>query len=125
MLATYFGGLALILAAIGINGQMAYLVALQRKEIGVRIALGASARRIVAWIVGSGLGIGLAGAAIGLVLAVPAVGALRSLLVDTSPYDVTAFTLAPLLLLAAIAAACLVPALRASTVDPMVELRKD
>lgn len=125
MLAAFFGGLALLLAVIGIHGQMSYTLAMQRKEIGVRIALGANARRIIGLVVGRGATIGLAGAALGVFAALPLVGVLRSLLVEVSPYDPLAFAAAPALLLAAILAACLMPALRATTVDPMVELRRD
>lgn len=125
MLAACFGAFTLALAAIGIHGQMAYTVSLQRKEIGVRMALGAGGGRIVAWIVGSGLAIGAAGGLLGLLAAVPLAGVLRGLLVGTSPYDPLAFAGAPLVLLAAIAAACLVPAFRAAAVNPIDELRRD
>src|SRR5262249_14512600 len=72
ILAGAFGGLALLLAGIGLHGVLAYAVAARRREIGIRVALGAEPRRVVVGVARDGLGITVAGAAVGLVVALMA-----------------------------------------------------
>lgn len=118
-----FGPLALLLAAVGIYGVMSYSVALQIKEIGVRMALGASRGGILRMIVGSGLRLASMGIAIGIAGALAATHWLAGMLFGLSPMDpVTYFAVTAMLLLVA-SVACWVPAWRASRTDPMVALR--
>jgi predicted permease len=117
--------IALTLASVGLYAVMAYSVSRRTREIGVRIAVGAQRRQMV-WLVlnrglvqvGIGLVLGLAGAAaLG--------GVLGSLLVDIQPYDPATLTAIAVLLSAISVAACLVPARRASRIDPVVALRSE
>jgi ABC-type antimicrobial peptide transport system permease subunit len=114
-LATGLGLLALLLAAIGIYGVMAYAVAERTREIGIRMALGASRRDTLRLILGQGLWLVALGAAFSL--------SLRSFLFGLSPFDPIAYAIVALLLMAVAVVACLVPARRAMKVDPMVALR--
>jgi predicted permease len=124
-LASVFGGLALLLAAIGIYGVIAYLVARRTREIGIRLALGA-ARRSVVWLVvrdavmlvGLGAGAGLA-AALGLAQAV------RSLLYGISPFDPTTAAAGVIVLVIVATLAVLVPARRALAIEPSQALREE
>ncbi len=125
MLATFFGGLALLLAAIGLYGLMSYAVAQRRREIGIRIALGADARRVVRTVVGEGLRVTLGGVAVGCAAALVAVRLVKSLLFGVSVYDPLTLVAAPALLVAIAIVACLVPALRAARVDPVIALRAE
>ncbi|MEM7583588.1 MAG: ABC transporter permease [Acidobacteriota bacterium] len=120
-----FGGLALLLAAVGVFGVISYTVAQQVREIGVRIALGADAKRIVRWVLGRGFrpvawGIvaGLAGAALSNRLLASLVFGVPTL--DPATYLLVAGGLAVVAL-----AACLLPALRASRVEPVAILRDE
>ena len=120
-----FAGLALLLAAIGVYGVMAYAVAQRTHEIGVRIALGAASRDIVRTIVGSGMRLVGLGLAAGLVAAVLLTRLLSSLLFEVSPLDPLTFTGIPLLLAAVALLASYLPARRAMRVDPVVALREE
>lgn len=120
-----FGGLAVFLAVIGIYGVRAYLVSKRTREIGIRIALGATGREILwlavregAWLVGIGLGIGL-------VLSLGVGMALSSALYEVSPFDPWVFSIAPVLLAASALLACYFPARRAARLTPTVALRAD
>jgi ABC-type antimicrobial peptide transport system permease subunit len=124
-LSSIFGLLALVLACIGLYGVMAYDVARRTREIGIRMALGASARQILRlalsetlWLVGIGTVIGL-----GATWAVTRWVA--SLLFGLQPHDPLTIGLVVLVLLAVAAVAGYLPARRASRVDPMVALRHD
>jgi putative ABC transport system permease protein len=116
---------ALVLAALGIYGVMSYAVAERRQEMGLRLALGASPRDLYRTVLSRGLTLTAVGLGIGLALAIGAARLLRALLYDTSPFDPVAFasTAGVLLLIAFIA--CVVPARRASTADPLVALRSE
>jgi putative ABC transport system permease protein len=120
-----FGVLALLLSAIGTYGLISYTVAQQRKEIGVRMALGAQGKTIVGEVLKRGLRL----AGIGVVLGVAGSMALTRLLTNqlagVTATDPTTFAMSIGLLLAAAALACLVPARRASRVDPMETLRAE
>jgi putative ABC transport system permease protein len=124
-LSGYFAALALILVSAGIYGLLSYVLSLRRKEIGIRMALGADAARMIRSILRDGLmvtGIGLAVGFAGVVFSVPLI---RRLLVNTSPYDPIALGMAGLLLLVITSAASVVPAMRAGRVEPLAELRRD
>ena len=120
-----FGGLALVLAAVGLYGVLAYTVAQRKRELGVRIALGATPREVFGLVVRQGLQVAAMGIALGLVLALAAGKVLASLLYGVSPYDPLALAVAAAVLLAVAALASYVPARRATRVDPMVALRAE
>lgn len=120
-----FAGLALVLAAGGVFGVVSYGVAQQVGEIGVRMALGAGARRIVGWVVAQGLRPVLWGIGVGLVGAVLATRLLDSLVYGVPTLDLGTYLLVALGLASVSAVACLVPALRASRVEPVAVLRDE
>jgi predicted permease len=120
-----FAALALALAAIGIYGIVAHSVAERKRELGVRIALGASARNVIGTILREGNAVALAGVALGLYLTKDTVVWLHAFSADGDEYDVVLFaTMAAVLFLVAVLAA-LVPALRATRIDPVESLRSE
>jgi len=120
-----YGVLALVLAAIGLYGSMAYSVARRTREMGVRMALGARASEVRRHVLAQALRVALVGVLIGLVAAVPATRFLRSQLFGVQPTD--PFTLIGVIVVLATAAtaAAYVPARRATRVDPVVALRSE
>jgi putative ABC transport system permease protein len=120
-----FAVLALLLAAVGLYGLMAQVVALERREIGLRMALGADRRRIVRRVVGGAVLLGGTGAALGAVAALLASSPLRGLLYETSPRDPLAIAVAAGVLLAVAVLGALLPARRAAGTDPAEVLRAD
>jgi putative ABC transport system permease protein len=120
-----FGIVAVSLAAIGLYGVLAFIVAQRRREIGVRMALGAQARDVIADVMGQGLRLAGYGVVIGIALALAGTRLLNSMLFGTSPTDVVTFVAVAGLLVAIAAAASLVPAVRASRVDPLIALRDE
>ena len=124
-LAGFFGVLAAVLATIGLYGVIAYMVVSRRNEFGIRLALGASAPGIVLLIVRETAWLVAIGVAVGVVLSAMATRSAASLLFGLSPYDITTFTAAVVLLAATAGLAGYLPARRASKVDPMVALRCD
>ena len=117
--------LALVLSAVGTYSVMSYTVSRRTQEIGVRIALGAGHRDITRMVVRDGLRLALSGIAIGAVAAYLVTGLLKHLLVGVGPHHPFAFAGAALLLAAVAAAACVIPARRAATLDPMTALRAE
>ena len=120
-----FAAAAAVLSCVGLFGVLAYLVAQRRRDIGIRLALGAERRDVISMIVGRGMTLALSGAAIGLVAASAAARVMKSLLFSVSPWDPLTFTAVPLLLCLVALIACYVPAQRASRVDPLVALRSE
>ena len=119
------GLVALLLAAIGVHGVVAHTVVSRTREIGVRVALGADARRIVWTILRQSLVVVAIGAAIGLAASAGAGHLARGLLFGVSPLDPAAFAGAAAVLGAVAALACFVPARRATRINPVVALRSE
>ena len=124
-LLTVFAGLALILAAVGIYGLLAYVVAQRHREIGVRVAVGAAPSGIVRLIVGEGLRLTTVGVLAGLAMAVSVSRAMTSLLFGIAPTDPATLAAVVLLLMLVSAAACWVPARRATMFNPSDVLRAE
>ena len=120
-----FGAVAVLLAAVGLYGVLAFIVSQRRREIGVRMALGATGRDVIADVLGQGLRLAGFGMAAGLALSLAVTRVLSALLFRTSPTDVATFAAAATLLAVIAVAASLIPALRASRVDPLVALRDE
>jgi ABC-type antimicrobial peptide transport system permease subunit len=125
LLLTIFGSVALVLAAIGIYGLMAYSVEQRAQEMGIRMALGAdrsAIRRLVVW---QGMRLTLVGAAVGIAAAFGLARLIASFLFGVKPWDPAVFIAAPLILSAVALLAAWLPALRASKLDPMEALRAE
>lgn len=118
-----FGGGALLLALIGIYGVMAFLVQTRTHEIGVRMALGATARDVFKLIVGRGMKLTIIGVVIGVAGAVAVTRLMHSLLFNTSATDPFIFVVISIVLSVAAFLACYLPARRAAKVDPLIALR--
>jgi predicted permease len=120
-----FAGVALALAAIGVYGVVAYSVSQRRREVAVRLAVGAEPRRVLALILREGMTLVTAGAALGVVVALWLSAALATLLYGVEPRDPTTLAGIVTLLLMVAAGAVVLPAHRATRVDPMVALRTE
>jgi putative ABC transport system permease protein len=124
-LLTVFAALALALAAIGVAGVLAYLVSRSRRELGIRMALGASRASVLGLVVGRGVKYAVLGIAAGVVAALFLTALMQGLLYGVAPRDPATFAGAALLLLAIAVVASLVPALRAARVEPVEALRTE
>jgi len=120
-----FGALALLLAALGLYGVMAYAVAQRTREVGVRMALGAARQQVLRQFVGEGVRLAAVGVVIGLAIAAALTRVIGRFLYGITPTDALTFALCAALLSAVAAIASLIPARRAANVDPMVALRTD
>jgi predicted permease len=118
-----FGGLALILAIIGVYGVLSYSVNQQTREIGIRMAMGAQTGRVLGLVVGQGMCLAAAGLILGLIVAFAAMRIMTSLLFGVSAHDPLTFVGVSLVLAAAAVLACYLPARRATKVDPIIALR--
>ena len=118
-------GLALLLACLGIYGVISFLVARRTHEIGIRMALGASRRRVMTMVLAQGVGWAAAGAVLGAIAATRLGPMLGTLVFGITPLDPLTYVAAPVLLLLAAALACLLPARRATRVDPLEALRAE
>jgi predicted permease len=124
-LVSVFGAAALLLAGVGIYGLAAFLVASRMREVGVRLALGASRADVFALVLRQNLGLAAFGLAIGIALAVPLARAIGALLYGVGPRDPASYLAAAAVLLATAVAASLVPARRAVRIDPAAALRAE
>ena len=122
---TVCGGLALLLATVGLFGVTYYTVSQRTREFGIRVALGAAPRDVLTLVLREGLTLGGAGMAIGLIGALLAVRLISNTLVGVSPSDPTTYLTAGILQATVALAACLLPALRAMRADPMLALRQE
>ena len=120
-----FAVIALLLAAAGLYGVLAYLVAQRTGEIGIRIALGAPREQVMRLVLLDGLRPALFGLAVGLAASVAVVREIKSMLYETEPLDPAVFAVVAAMLLVVAALACLAPAWRASRLDPMQALRTE
>jgi putative ABC transport system permease protein len=114
---------ALLLSAVGVSSVLAYYVSRQYREIGIRLALGADARRMLRMMIGRGLRSALSGMLAGIVIALFLAGGLESLLFEVKPVDPLVLIAACTVLAGIAFTACWIPARRAARVDPMVALR--
>ncbi len=122
-LSTFFGGVALVLAVIGLYGVMSYAVAQRTREIGVRMALGAQPASVLRMVLRQGMRVATVGLVLGLAGALTAQRLLTTWLYGVTGTDPLTFALIPALLLAVALGACLLPARRAARIDPLVALR--
>jgi putative ABC transport system permease protein len=125
ILIAIFAGVALLLAAVGIYGVMAYLVAQRTREIGIRMALGASAQTVMRMVVGRGLALTLAATLIGIAGAAALSRTLATLLFGVAPLDPVTFVAAATVLGGVALLASYLPARRAARVDPVVALAEE
>jgi ABC-type antimicrobial peptide transport system permease subunit len=125
LLMAVFGGAALLLAAVGIYGLVAFSVQQRTHEIGIRMALGARAEHVRTMVLRQGVSLAGIGTALGLAAAFFLSKLLASILFGVQPRDIAVFVAVPAILALVAAAAVLVPAYRASRLDPLVALRHD
>jgi ABC-type antimicrobial peptide transport system permease subunit len=120
-----FAVVALVLAAIGTYGVLSYLVTERRREIGIRVALGASAAGIVRLVLRQGMTLTVVGIGVGIVGALGLARVTRSLLFGVTPNDPATYAAVSVVIAAVALLACLVPAQRAVRVDPLVAIRDE
>jgi putative ABC transport system permease protein len=120
-----FAGAALALACLGLYGTLSYVVSLRRREVGLRLALGALRSQIVAQFASKALRVVALASAAGVVLSLGSARALRGMLFGVSAADPWSLSTAVALMVGVAALAVLIPALRASRVDPMQTLREE
>jgi putative ABC transport system permease protein len=124
-LSGFFGGLALLLAAIGLYGVMSYSVARRRNEIGIRMALGAEQARVMRMVLGEVALLIAIGSIVGIGAALASTKLIATFLFGVQPHDATTLTVSAALLASIAILAGYLPARRASKLDPMVALREE
>jgi ABC-type antimicrobial peptide transport system permease subunit len=117
------GFMGLLIATVGVYGVISFAVAQQTKEIGIRMALGARRGQVLGIVLKQGLGLTVIGSAVGLGLSLVLARLAASLLYGVSPTDPVTFLCVPMFLLLVALVACVVPALRAASLDPLRALR--
>ena len=120
-----FAALACLLAAVGLHGLLAFVVSARSREFGIRMALGAEPREILTLVARRGLGLGIAGVAVGVVVAYLAGRWMESLLVGVSPADALALAIAISVSVAMTLAGSLLPAIRAARTSPTEAMRAE
>jgi ABC-type antimicrobial peptide transport system permease subunit len=120
-----FGGMGILLASIGLYGMVAYQVGQRAKEFGVRMALGARAADIIRDVVSQGVRFAAVGVSAGLLLSAGLAQLLQRLLVGVSPFDPLTYVVVAGFLTSVCLLASLIPARRATAVDPLVTLRSE
>jgi putative ABC transport system permease protein len=120
-----FGGIALLLAAVGIYGVVGYGVTQRLREFGIRVALGATRRDVTRLVVWEGMSMAFAGSIVGLLLAVAAAGVMSNLVFGVAPRDVGSLIAATSVLTLVTIVASYIPARRAASVDPAMSLRAE
>jgi ABC-type antimicrobial peptide transport system permease subunit len=118
-----FGGLGLLLAAVGMYGVMSYSVSQRRREIGIRVAVGAARTQVLSLVMSQGLRLVAIGTGFGLAGSIIGWRVIRGMLYGAGSFDTATFVGVPLVLIGVAAFAIWFPARRAATVDPMVALR--
>jgi ABC-type antimicrobial peptide transport system permease subunit len=124
-LLTLFAAIALVLAAVGLYGVLAYNVNQRRRELGIRMALGAQRRNILGLVVKQGIALTLGGIAVGTVASLGLTRLLQSLLYQISPNEPVTFAAVGLVLVVTALIACWLPACRAAGTDPVETLRSE
>ena len=119
------GGISMLLAGVGLYGVMAYSVSRRTREIGIRLALGADPQSVLRMVMRQGMLLAFAGTAAGLAISLAATPQIAPLLYGVSPPDPVSIAGAALFLIVVAALASLIPARRATRVDPMVALRQE
>jgi predicted permease len=123
LLSSTLAGVGLLLTVVGVYGVVAYRTARRSKEIGIRMALGASRAQVLRLVLREGLTVALAGVAVGIPIALAGARAIGSFLYGIGPWDVAGFAAAAVLLVVCVCAAALFPAARAARIDPSASLR--
>jgi putative ABC transport system permease protein len=125
LLLMLFAAVAVVLASIGVFGVVSFVVSQRVREIGIRVALGADPAAVRRLVLGQGMRQAVSGVGLGIVASLALTRALSSLLFGVSSTDPATFAAAAAALLSVAAAACYLPARRATTIDPTVALRTD
>ena len=119
-----FAGVALVLAGIGLYGVVSYTVSQRTREIGLRLAIGATPADVLKMVLGGGMKLAIIGVVVGLAGALALTSLIASLLFNVEPFDPASYAVTSVLLLAIAALACYVPARRATRVDPIAALHQ-